>query len=129
MSLKQFTYLFLSFLGAVCTWYFNVQYFQGTGTILFSPIHFAVQAGSTPAGASMSMDALITGLAAIVWMLTDANKIGMKHAWAYIAFGSWISFTFLFPLFLFMRERHLDQQQIEGLDDQAYLMPGKVSEA
>ena len=100
MSIRQIAYLILSFLGIICTWYFNIQYFVGTGSVVLDPLHFALQAGSTPAGASMSMDALITGLAAGLWMIIDANKIGMKHAWAYIVFGSAISFAFLFPFII-----------------------------
>ena len=113
MGFKQTAYLLLSILGFICPWYFNMQYLQGAGSLLFDPVHFAIQAGSTPAGASMSMDALIAGLAACLWMITDAQKIGMKHAWAYVVFGSLISFAFLFPFFLFMRERHLNRFGLE----------------
>lgn len=41
-------------------------------------------------------------------MITDGRRIGMPRPWLYAVGGMLTAIAFTFPLFLAMRERHLD---------------------
>jgi hypothetical protein len=58
----------------------------------------------TPASRSLTVDALLVALAAVILMVIEARRHGVKYVWLYIvgAFATAISVTF--PLFLIARE-------------------------
>jgi hypothetical protein len=64
--------------------------------------------GSGPAVTSLTIDLLIVAVAGSIFVVVDARRLGMKHAWAYLVVSGVTAFAFGFPLFLAMRERHLN---------------------
>ncbi len=58
----------------------------------------------TPASRSLSADLLLLGLAAIILMVIEARKHGVRFVWLYIAGGFVIAISVAFPLFLIARE-------------------------
>ena len=94
------TYLTLAIAGLVTAMVFN---------------GIAVMTGSDYAGAwfgtavdwVLSADLTVVALAAVVFMLSEARRLGMRRVWLYIALSFVTAMAFTFPLFLAMRERQL----------------------
>jgi hypothetical protein len=104
--IRQIVYLALALVGLAGTMYFNQQWLAG-------PFEHTVEGFVRPsfgnsASSSISVDLTITFLAACVWMITDGRRIGMRRPWLYAIGGMVTAIAFTFPLFLAMRERHLD---------------------
>ena len=55
----------------------------------------------------LSTDLLIVAIAAVVFMVVEARRLGMKRVWLYILLSGITAMAFTFPLFLAMRERRL----------------------
>ncbi len=58
----------------------------------------------TPASRSYTGDLMMLALAAMILMVVEARKHGIKFVWLYIVGGFAIAISFTFPLFLIARE-------------------------
>ncbi|WP_158866717.1 DUF2834 domain-containing protein [Leifsonia sp. AG29] len=94
-------YLVLSLAGLIGTWTFNIV------AVLQHRDYLGDWTGSGPAVTSLTIDVLVAATAAIVFMIVEARRIGMRRVWVYIVLIPLVAFAFAFPLFLAMRERHL----------------------
>lgn len=106
MSFREGVYLALTVAGISLTWYHNLAFFAEVGSP-FALASFVEGVFANHASASIGWDIAIACTAFIVWMLHEARRIGMRHAWVYVVLTFVIAFAFAAPLFLFMRERHL----------------------
>ena len=106
MSPLQVVYGLLAILGLAVPWYFNVQFMSG-GESLLDLGAFLGAAFVNPASASLTVDLLVAFGAFVVWLFPEARRIGMRHSWIYAVLGFAVAFAFAFPLFLLMRDRHL----------------------
>lgn len=104
--MRQWIYLGLAVAGALLTWRHNIALMQEAGSV-FVLGAFVDGMFANHASSSIGWDITIACTAFIVWMLHEAKRIGMKHAWLYVVLTFGIAFAFAAPLFLFMRERHL----------------------
>ena len=59
---------------------------------------------TTPASRSYTGDLLLLALAAVLFMVVEARKHGIKLVWIYIVGGFATAISFTFPLFLIARE-------------------------
>lgn len=59
------------------------------------------------ATASLSNDLFILALAAIVLMIVEARRLGVRFVWAYVLVGFVIAISVGFPLFLIARQIRL----------------------
>lgn len=96
----QIVYGLLAIIGAIVTWYFNLQpmemsYFEG----LYA----------NPASASFTNDLVVVVTTFLIWSYVETSRLKMSYlVWAPI-----FVFTFLIaaastvPLFMLLRERHL----------------------
>ena len=108
---RAIAYLVLALAGLVGTWTFNVLAVVGHRDFVGD------WAGSGPAVTSLTIDILIAAVAAVVFMVVESRRIGMRRVWVYILLVPLVAFAFAFPLFLAMRERHLAQRgSAEGGD-------------
>ena len=105
MLLRAF-YLVMSIAGAIWTWSYNLAHVAAHGGT-FDVVTFVAEAFSTHAGGSLSADIAVAGLVGSVWMVAEARRIGMRHAWAYVVLTFGVAFACAFPLFLFVREGKL----------------------
>ena len=104
-------YLLAAIAGAVIPWIYNLKAINEIGPA-FTPAAFMRVGfeGSAMLG-SLAADFWIGSTVAVVWMIVEARRLGIKHLWLLLLWtvmGAWAS---SFPLFLFLRERKLELQR------------------
>jgi hypothetical protein len=72
----------------------------------------------------LSADLIVVAIAAVIFMIAESSRIGMKRAWVYIMVSCFTAMAFSFPLFLAFRERHLARQHL-GVNPTRQPMPPK----
>ena len=102
-------YLALAVVGLVWTLALNVTAVV-TGRDYLSDIF-----GGGPAVGSIGVDLLIVAAAGCVLIVTEARRLGIRHAWIYIVLSAVTAFAFTFPLFLAVRERHIADREAAGI--------------
>jgi hypothetical protein len=83
-------YAGIAAVALVATWANNIAYFQSEGNT-----------------SSLTNDLFLLGLAAVVLMLVEARRVGVRYVWAYVVFGFLIAISVTFPLFLLARQLRL----------------------
>lgn len=84
-------------------WGNNIELFQDSG-ILDANIRFWQLTLSNPASRSITVDILLFGLAAIMWMFLEARRLSMRGVWLWVVFGLFIAIGAAFPWFMIHRE-------------------------
>jgi len=101
----------LAVLGVVLPWHFNIQWMQtpeSTGVASF------VSAGmANAASSSLTVDILIVFVCFSVWVVVEGRRLGMRYAWLFIPYATFIALASAFPLFLLLRSRRM-QTLAEG---------------
>ncbi|MBA4285042.1 MAG: hypothetical protein C0434_05875 [Xanthomonadaceae bacterium] len=108
-NIKHGLFIILGIAAMLLTWPHAFDWMRGGGTIL-DPFQFfgdAINAGGT--AAFLSIDMAIAWLVFMIWVVYDAQRIGMgaKWGWFFVAL-SYIGVSFTFPVYLVTRERFLD---------------------
>ena len=106
-----FVYAVLAVAGALGPWFFNLQLASSGGLGLSS---FLAGVFANPASSSIGVDILVAATAFNVWMIGEARRLGMKHAWIYVVITFLVAFACACPLFLLMRERKLRELAAAG---------------
>lgn len=103
---RQAIYLALAVIGLLGCWYFNLQWMTGP---MDSSLKGFVEGGfANSASSSIAWDLTFGSLPIFVFMIVEGRRIGMTRPWLYVIAGFTIAFAFACPLFLAVRERHLD---------------------
>lgn len=97
-------YLVIAGAGLVTAWVFN-------GIAVMNGESYLDAWFGTAVDWVLSADLTIVAIAAVVFMLTEAKRLGMKRVWLYILLSGVTAMAFTFPLFLAMRERALGLRQ------------------
>lgn len=103
-------YAAIALLAFVGTWSQNVAYVQpgdGLAGFALATARFWPDTLKTPAGVSITVDIGLFFLAAAIWMVLEARRLGIGLVWLYIVGGFLIAISVTFPLFLIARERRL----------------------
>lgn len=100
-------WLVLAILGLIGTWTFNILAIVSRNDFIGDWV------GSGPAVSSLTIDLLVVAVAGSVFIVAEARRLGMRHAWLYIAGAAVTAFAFTFPLFLANRERLLATRRTE----------------
>jgi len=101
-------YLAIAALALVGTWRQNLAFMAdpavgfANGFVAFWPALLVNRATI-----SITVDIFVFALAAVIWMVLEARRLGMKGVWLYFFFGMTIAISVTFPLFLAARERRL----------------------
>lgn len=102
-------YALLAAIALLATWSQNLAFMalpeNGGG------IGFVRAALSNPAAASITFDLLFFGLAACVWMIAEAQRLGIRFVWLYVVLSLLIGISVMFPMFLIARQLKLPQDQ------------------
>jgi hypothetical protein len=106
-SRLSFLYGVIALVALLATWHQNLHYLAGPGGFVGANVRFWKDTFAVPAGASITLDLLLFGLAVTFWMVLEARRLGMRFVWVYVALGFLIAISFTFPLFLMARERRL----------------------
>jgi hypothetical protein len=94
-------YAALAVSGLTGTWWFNLQVDSG-GVGGYLGDWFA-----TPASSSAAVDVLVVAVAAVVFILAEGRRLGMRRVWVLALMTPLTAVAFTFPLFLALRERRL----------------------
>ncbi|MGH3970569.1 MAG: DUF2834 domain-containing protein [Mycobacterium sp.] len=94
-------YAVIAIAALVATWTQNAAYFDRPASFL---TRFLDDSKVTPASRSLTADILLFSLAAVMLMVVEARKHGIKFVWLYIVGAAAIAVSVTFPLFLIARE-------------------------
>jgi hypothetical protein len=98
----------ISIAALIATWSQNAAYFDNPGRFL---LDFLNDSKVTPASRSLTVDIVLFGLAAMILMVVEARKHGVKFVWLYILGGFAIAISVTFPLFLIAREMRIGRTE------------------
>ena len=94
------TYLVLAIVGLITAWVFNGI------AVMNGEDYFGAWFGSAVDWV-LSADLTIVAIAVVVFMISEAKRVGVKRVWLYIVLSGITAMAFTFPLFMAMRERAL----------------------
>ncbi|THG33366.1 DUF2834 domain-containing protein [Naasia lichenicola] len=94
-------FLVLSIIGLVGTWSFNAL------AIVQMRDFVGDWVNSGPSVSSLTVDLLVAAVAGSAFIVLEARRLGMRHAWLYIVLSGVTAFACMFPLFLAMRQRRI----------------------
>lgn len=98
-------YAVLAIGALVATWSQNLAFFAASPDAGIAG--FLAGGYANHAAASLTNDLLFLSWAAIVWMVVEARRHGIRFVWLYVALSFVIAISVTFPLFLIARERRL----------------------
>jgi hypothetical protein len=107
-STLKWLYLALAISGAVLPWLANVDFIREYGSS-FDLGMFVRLANANPAASSLSRDLAIGATAVVIWIVQESKRLQMRGLpWVLL---SCVTFAFAFgaPLFLYLRERRLEE--------------------
>jgi hypothetical protein len=97
-------YLAVAAIGLAGTAWFNVRSVLEPSGESFLAAWFA-----NPSVTSLSIDLLATASAASIFIVLEGRRLGIRWYWLYVVASFVTAVGFTFPLFLAVRERHLDR--------------------
>ena len=109
-------YAAIAVVALVATWSQNLASMDGSSF----PMGFLHDLKANAATRSITVDIVLFFLAAAIFMVFEARRLGIPYVWAYIIGGMLIAISVTFPLFLIARERTL------AIGDQARPATGDV---
>ena len=104
------TYGLIALGALVATWYQNITFFReddngGVGGFIDGMY-------ANAASSSIGNDLVFIGLAALVFMIVEARRLGIRHVWVYVVLSFVIAVSVTFPLFLLARELKLREREL-----------------
>jgi hypothetical protein len=103
-------YACVAILALIGTWSQNVAYFHpddGLAGFALATARFWPDTLATPASVSITVDIALFFLAAAIWMVIEARRLGIRFVWLYVVLGLLVAISVTFPLFLIARECRL----------------------
>lgn len=100
-------YALIAIAALVATWSQNLQLFSPGGGPLGPFAAFVEATRVNPASRSITVDIGFFLLAASVFMVIEARRLGVRFVWLYILFAFLIAISVTFPLFMIARELRL----------------------
>jgi hypothetical protein len=101
-------YLAIAVLALVATWRQNVGFMlEGKGGVAGGLVDFWPALLANRATTSITVDIFLFGLAAVLWMVSEARRHQIRLVWVYVLLSFVIAISVTFPLFLAAREQRL----------------------
>lgn len=115
-KLLCWVYALIAAVSLVATWSNNLAF-------LAQPEHWSVASWVralyvNPAAASFVNDLFGLGIAATIFMVVEARRLGVRHIWIYLLISPTLAISVAFPLFLIARQRMIAQQRVQLVNDQ-----------
>jgi hypothetical protein len=98
---RALLYLVLAIVGLVATWTNNVL------AIVERQDFLGAWFDGGPAVSSLTADLLVVAVAAVIFMIVEARRLGVRRVWLFLLAIPLLALAFAFPLFLAFRERAL----------------------
>ena len=95
-------YLGLSAAGLITAWVFN-------GLAVRNNQDYGAAWTATAVDLVLTYDLGIVAIAGVIFMFVEGKRIGMKRVWVLVVLSGITAMAFVFPLFLALRERHLEK--------------------
>ena len=105
-TLKKAIYLILTVIGFILPYYFVFNFYTANEMTTSAAL---AQLASTDWGALFIADLTISVFAAWTYFYNEAKRLKMNYWWAYPIATMMVGLSFSLPLFLYFRERHLEQ--------------------
>lgn len=93
-------YALTSVAALIATWSQNLAYIGSENFLLT----FFNDTKATPASRSLTVDLFLLAFPAVILMVAEARKHGVKYVWAYLLAGTVTAISVTYPLFLIARE-------------------------
>ena len=107
-STLKWLYLALAISGAVLPWLANLDFIREYGSS-FDVGMFVRLANENPAASSLSRDLAIGATAVVIWIVQESKRLQMRGLpWVLLSCVT-LAFAFGAPLFLYLRERRLEE--------------------
>jgi len=103
------TYAVLAVIALIGTWWNNIRYVTTESTSL---IDFFQSGYTNYATSSLTNDLLVFALAAFVFMVVEARRIGIPKVWIYLVLSAVLAVSVAFPLFLIRRQLVLAERRV-----------------
>lgn len=115
-SWLQWVYLALAIAGGILPWLANLEFIQSSGQT-FDLGLFVAMANANPAASSLSRDLAIGATAVVIWMVQESRRLQMRGLiWVLLSCVT-LAFACGAPLFLYLRERRLDELAREATSE------------
>jgi Protein of unknown function DUF2834 len=103
----QWVFLLLAILGAVLPISYFIPFVLNHGLDLPLLIRQLFQ---NNVSASFGLDVVISALVLFVFVFVEGRRRGMRYLWVYVVSTTLVGVSFGLPLFLYFRERRLNNQ-------------------
>lgn len=107
-NLKHLFFVLIGVASLLVVWPFAFEWMKNGGNIL-NPISFftgVYALGGAPA--FLTIDIAVSWIVFMVWVVFDAQRIGLGAKWGWTFFAlSYLGTCFAFPIYLVVRERYL----------------------
>ena len=98
-------YYLLAAIGLFATWYFNVQFFVGGGSV--APGSFFGSAFANALTTAITVDIYWAALVFAIWVILERGRAGSPSPWLYIVLCFGVGLAFALPLYLGRRSQLL----------------------
>ena len=102
-------YLFLCVLGVVLPYASFVPWLAQHGLDLGS---FLRELLLTRIGAFFALDVVVSAIVLFAFIFTERRALGIRHVWIPVIATFLVGVSLGLPLFLYMRQRHLDSNNV-----------------
>lgn len=102
-------YAVVAVVALIATWWNNIAFFRTESTSL---IDFFRSGYANYGSSSLTNDLMLFALAAIVFMVVEARRIGIPKVWIYVVLSGLVAVSVAFPLFLIRRQVVLAGQRV-----------------
>ena len=99
------TYLLIAVVSLFGTWSQNLAFMSEPGHD--SALAFVMACFENHAAASISIDLLLFGVAAFVFMRVEATRYQIRFYWLYVLASTLVAVSVVFPVFMIARQRRI----------------------
>ena len=111
-NIRHGIFLALGIAAFFLTWPYAIQWMRDGGNI-FNVVDFfgdALAPGGT--AAFLSLDVLFVWVTYMIWVVFDAQRIGLGYKWGiFFILFSYVGVSLAFPVYLIVRERFIDRRR------------------
>ncbi|MDB4977429.1 MAG: hypothetical protein JWN48_5770 [Myxococcaceae bacterium] len=108
------TYFVIALVALIGTWSQNLAFTAEPGHD--NPVAFILACFENHAAASISIDLLLFGVAAFVFMKLEAKRYQIRFYWLYVVASLVVAISVVFPVFMIARQARIAKLRVNGVD-------------